>query len=259
MDTAMPLPKYHQIYLVREQLQEGRYDVDGVPGEHALAAQFQVARITIRKAMEMLVADGLVSRRPAWAPGRARRRVRYRARARAQKAQLTGLMENIVNMGLRTAVRVLDCVQVGAPPAVAEALEIAPGEPVIKSLRVRSTEAGPCPTSPRAAGRRSLHARGPGAPALADAAGVGRRRVRRRHADHQRPVGRRAGRAASGRGRGLGPAGRDAPGARRQGTSVQLLQGLYRPDRYQYQLQLSRVGGIDAKVWVSEELSAQFH
>ena len=33
---------------------------------------------------------------------------------------------------------------------------------------------------------------------------------------------------------------------------VQLLQGLYRPDRYQYQLQLSRVGGIDAKVWVSE-------
>src|SRR5690606_7573474 len=40
---------------------------------------------------------------------------------------------------------------------------------------------------------------------------------------------------------------------------VQLLLGLYRPDRYQYQLQLSRVGGIDAKVWVSEELSAQFH
>ena len=57
-------------------------------------------------------------------------------------------MENIVNMGLRTAVRVLDCVQVGAPPAVAEALEIAPGEPVIKSLRVRSTEAGPLSTSP---------------------------------------------------------------------------------------------------------------
>ena len=40
---------------------------------------------------------------------------------------------------------------------------------------------------------------------------------------------------------------------------VQWLQGLYRPDRYQYEMQLSRVGGIDAKVWVSEELSAQFH
>ena len=89
MDTAMPLPKYHQIYLVlREQLQEGRYDVDGVPGEHALAAQFQVARITIRKAMEMLVADGLVSRRPGLAPGRAARRPRplpRRARARRRR------------------------------------------------------------------------------------------------------------------------------------------------------------------------------
>jgi GntR family transcriptional regulator len=40
---------------------------------------------------------------------------------------------------------------------------------------------------------------------------------------------------------------------------VQLLQGLYRPDRYQYQLQLSRIGDIDAKVWVSEELSATFN
>jgi len=40
---------------------------------------------------------------------------------------------------------------------------------------------------------------------------------------------------------------------------VQWLQGLYHPDRYQYEMQLSRVGGIDAKVWVSTELSAQFH
>ena len=38
MDTPLPLPKYHQIYLVlREQLQEGRFDRDGVPGEHLLA------------------------------------------------------------------------------------------------------------------------------------------------------------------------------------------------------------------------------
>ena len=148
MDTAMPLPKYHQIYLVlREQLQEGRYDVDGVPGEHALAAQFQVARITIRKAMEMLVGPGWCRAGPAWAPGRAAqpRPLPRRARAR-RRSQLTGLMENIVNMGLRTAVRVLDCVQVGAPAGGRGAGDRA-GEPVIKSLRVRST-GRPCPTSP---------------------------------------------------------------------------------------------------------------
>jgi GntR family transcriptional regulator len=43
------------------------------------------------------------------------------------------------------------------------------------------------------------------------------------------------------------------------GRPVQWLHGLYRPDRYEYQMELSRVGGIDAKVWVSRELSAQFH
>jgi GntR family transcriptional regulator len=43
------------------------------------------------------------------------------------------------------------------------------------------------------------------------------------------------------------------------GRPVQWLHGLYRPDRYQYRMQLSRVGSIDAKLWVSTELAAQFH
>jgi hypothetical protein len=34
---------------------------------------------------------------------------------------------------------------------------------------------------------------------------------------------------------------------------VQWLHGLYRPDRYTYEMQLSRVGSIDAKVWVSKD------
>ena len=44
-----------------------------------------------------------------------------------------------------------------------------------------------------------------------------------------------------------------------EGRPVQWLHGLYRPDRYEYQMQLSRVGDIDARVWVSRELTAQFH
>jgi GntR family transcriptional regulator len=36
---------------------------------------------------------------------------------------------------------------------------------------------------------------------------------------------------------------------------VQWLHGLYRPDRYEYQMQLSRVGNIDAKVWVGKDVS----
>ena len=56
MNTGMPLPKYHQIYLVlREQLQEGRFD-GGMPGELALMSQFGVARVTIRRALAFIEA-----------------------------------------------------------------------------------------------------------------------------------------------------------------------------------------------------------
>ena len=54
MDAHLPLPKYHQIYLVlREQLREGRFD-QGLPGELALMGQFGVARVTVRRALSQL-------------------------------------------------------------------------------------------------------------------------------------------------------------------------------------------------------------
>ena len=43
MLIAMPMPKYHQVYLVlREQLHEGKFS-QGLPGEVALMQQFGVA------------------------------------------------------------------------------------------------------------------------------------------------------------------------------------------------------------------------
>lgn len=265
MGTSLPLPKYHQIYLVlREQLQEGRFDQDGVPGEHALAEQFKVARITIRKAMEMLVADGLVSRRPglgtwpvrgeAHTPGPV-------AAGRPQKAHLTGLLENIVNMGRRTAVQVLDSALVNASPSVAEALGIDIGAPVYKSLRVRSTDAGPLsyittyvPQAVAEFTREDLE-REPML-MLLESAGVefggATQTISARLADAQiaRCLDVSVGSALLSVTRVVHDMDE---------RPVQLLLGLYRPDRYQYQLQLSRVGSIDAKVWVSEELTAQFH
>lgn len=265
MGTTLPLPKYHQIYLVlREQLQEGRFDQDGLPGEHALADQFDVARITIRKAMEMLVADGLVSRRPGlgtW-PLRGASRTQAPPTANAsQKAHLTGLLENIVNMGLRTSVQVLDSALVSAPPTVAESLGIPVGTPVHKSLRVRSTEAGPLshittyvPQAVADFTREDLE-REP-LLMLLEAAGVefggATQTISARLADAQ--VARHLDVSVGSALLAVTRVVRDV-----NDRPVQLLQGLYRPDRYQYQLQLSRVGSIDAKVWVSEELSAQFH
>ena len=69
MVRALPLPKYHQIYLVlREQLQEGRFSA-GLPGEVALTQQFGVARVTVRRALEQLASEGSdLARARSWHP-----------------------------------------------------------------------------------------------------------------------------------------------------------------------------------------------
>jgi GntR family transcriptional regulator len=262
MIDALPLPKYHQVYLVlREQLAEGRFE-RGVPGEMRLMKEFGVARVTVRKALERLVADGLIERSPgrgtvAVAPAGERG-----AAPQRHDARLTGLLENIVDMGLRTSVKVLRCEVLPASDAVARQLDVAAGTPVQKAVRVRSTRFGPLshitthvPQSiARGFGRREL-ARKP-ILMLLEGSGVvigrARQSISAKLADAEvaRLLQVDVGSALLAVQRLVFDADE---------RPVQWLQGLYRPDRYQYEMQLSRVGGIDAKLWVSEELSAQFH
>ena len=261
MSPALPLPKYHQVYLVlREQLQERRFD-GGLPGEMALVKQFGVARVTVRKALERLAAEGLIEREP----GRGTRPVPPKQAPRtmlATRARLGGLLENIVSMGLATRVTVLSCETIGAPDAVAQALAIEPGLQVQKAVRVRATGDGPLshittyvPAElARRFGRREL-AKKP-ILLLLEAAGVeiGRatQTISARLADAQ--IARHLQVDVGSPLLAVTRLVRDT-----QERPVQWLLGLYRPDRYQYEMQLSRIGTVDAKLWVSHDLSAQFH
>ena len=263
MNAVMPLPKYHQVYLLlREQLQEGRYGA-GLPGELALMRQFSVARVTVRRALEQMVDEGLIAREPGRGT-RALASAAVKTSASAdgsQRAQLTGLLENLVSMGLKTSVKVLDLAIIPATVPVAQALNLPVGTEVQKAVRVRSTREGPL-----------SHITTYVPQALAK--GFGRKELARK------PIlllleesGVRVGRAQQTISARLA----DAEVARHLGVSVgtallavrrlifdaddrpvQWLHGLYRPDRYEYQMALSRVGSIDAKVWVSKDLSAQF-
>lgn len=265
MADALPLPKYHQIYLVlREQLHEGRFS-QGLPGELALMRQFGVARVTVRRALEELAGEGLILRergrgtRPAAADDA---RETAADQARSKTTHLTGLLENIVSMTQNTTVRVLEVGSVAASSEVAQALNLAPGAPVQKAVRVRSTREGPLShittwvpgDLARHFGRREL-AKKPILVLLEEAGvrvGGARQTISARLADSQ---------VATHLGVAVGSA---LMAVRRlihdeDGRPVQWLHGLYRPDRYEYQMQLSRVGDIAARVWVSRELSAQFH
>ncbi len=257
----LPLPKYHRIYLVlREQLGEGRFAA-GLPGELALMAQFGVARVTIRRALELLSKEGLISREP----GRGTRPVDSKpggsAAATERRANLTGLLENLVSMSLNTSVKVLEVKGISASISVADALQIEAGSEVQKAVRVRSTREGPLSyittyvpqLLARSFGRRELSKK----PILVllEESGIKVGRA------HQTISARLADTAVAEHldvsvGTALLAVHRliydenDKP--------VQWLHGLYRPDRYEYTMELSRVGSIDAKVWVSKDLSARF-
>jgi GntR family transcriptional regulator len=263
--SQMPLPKYHQIYLVlREQLEEGRF-ADGLPGEIALMAQFGMARVTVRRALQRLADEGLISRNP----GRRTRPVpaaaandEQRAGEGMARANLRGLLENLVTMGLHTSVKVIDVATITASSQVAEALQLQLGDPVQKAVRVRSTREGPLshittyvPAEvARRFGRREL-AKKP-ILMLLEESGVKVGRA------HQTISARLADNVLA---QHLDVAVGSALLAVRRlvfddaDRPVQWLHGLYRPDRYTYEMQLSRVGGIDAKVWVSKDVSAQFN
>jgi GntR family transcriptional regulator len=262
MADVLPLPKYHQVYLVlREQLHEGQF-AQGVPGELALMRQFGVARVTVRRALQQLAGEGLIARERGRGTRPLEQAAKSASNARLKTTQLTGLLENLVATSLNTTVRVLEVSRIAATGEVAHALRVAQGQEVQKAVRVRSTREGPLShittwvpgDLARDFGRKEL-AKKP-ILMLLEASGVrvggAQQTISARLADTQvAPL--------------LGVAvGSALLAVRRlihdeQGRPVQWLHGLYRPDRYEYQMQLSRVGEVAAKVWVSRGMSAQFH
>jgi GntR family transcriptional regulator len=132
-----PWPKYHQIYLVLlQQIQEGEFPAgSALPNEKTIAEQFSVSRITVRKAMERLEREGRIERfrgRGTFA--------RPLPTTSPVQASMSGSIENLIAMGLKTKVQVLSFDYVSASPEVAIALGLSVGSTVQKVVRLRSLE-----------------------------------------------------------------------------------------------------------------------
>jgi GntR family transcriptional regulator len=263
MSDKLPLPKYHQIYLVlREKLQEGAFD-SGVPAELALAKQFDAGRVTVRRALEQLAEEGLITREP----GRGTWPTRNAGQApkgfldpnpQAHESRLTGLLESLVSTSRSTTLVLREWRTITASESVAAALAIPVGDKVKKMVRVRSSSDGPVshittylpyPLA-RNFARRDLTSKA--TLLLLESAGISLGRA------HQTVSARQAdANVASELGVAVGSA---LLAVRRvvydqDDRPVQWLHGLYRPDRYEYQMEISKVGSIDAKISVNENVS----
>lgn len=140
---ADPLPLYHRVYLLlRQRITEGGFAGGApMPGEHELAAAHGVSRITVRRALDRLEQEGFVVRRRG-AGTFARMPV-----AEPKRENLRGLIENLLAMGLRTQVTLVDFAYLPVPPDIATALEIPVGTLAQKSVRVRSAPGAGVPFS----------------------------------------------------------------------------------------------------------------
>lgn len=134
------LPRHHQIYVVlRQQIIEGLYPPDKpMPGEHDLSKAFGASRITLRRALERLEREGLVLRRRG--SGTFPRPVTSPPPIRAN---LRGLFENLLAMGVKTNVRLIEFAYVTLSADIAEQLEVPPHTIAQKAVRVRSHRGKP--------------------------------------------------------------------------------------------------------------------
>ena len=138
-----PLPLYHQVYLLLKQRLAGGGFAGGapMPGENALAEEYGVSRLTIRRSLEALEADGLIERRQ----GRGTFAADSKGWVDAPQAGagMEALMRHLSNMGMQTQVRVVSLAVMPAPAAVAAAMELPSGAAVQHAVRVRSYEDAP--------------------------------------------------------------------------------------------------------------------
>lgn len=127
-----PVPLYYQVEsLLREQLATGRFtEGTPLPTEETFVRRLGVSRITVRRAMERLVQEGLIYR----VPGRGTfinplRAVEYRIER--NPADLLGFEEDIRRGGFAPDTKVLRRDWVRAPEDVAAALALEPGTEVL--------------------------------------------------------------------------------------------------------------------------------
>lgn len=232
-----PLPLYHKVYLLlKQRLAAGGYAYDApMPGENALAAEFGVSRLTIRRSLETLEDEGLIRRQQG------RGTFAEPAAAAGHAADIDALMAHLDRMGMQTRVRLVELQVVPAPAHIAQRLELPAGASVSRSIRVRSHDSLPfsyltthVPQDiARRISRQQLGAR----PLLAIFRDLGIEVARAEQAISA-TLAEPAAAAALDIPVGSALLSLNRLVRDRQGRPVELLHALYRPDRFEYRMQM---------------------
>jgi GntR family transcriptional regulator len=127
--------KHVQVREYVRSLVSGMSPGSPAPSERELVAQFGVARMTVRQAMDALVVEGLLERIPG--------KGTFVARPRRTASTITSYSEEIARRGMLAESVTLLARREQAGPGVARALNITEGDPVIHWKRLRRADSKP--------------------------------------------------------------------------------------------------------------------
>ena len=133
------IPLYYQLEtILRRQILEGDFPLDGpLPSEEALGQEYDVSRITVRRALASLERDGLIFRK------RGKGTFVVEKAFLVQTPKLTGSIEDIILMGIQTSTKVLSRSIVDPLETIRSRMRLKGSEKVYRFEKVRSVEKQP--------------------------------------------------------------------------------------------------------------------
>lgn len=133
IDRSSNIPLYVQVYnAMRDNITSRKWlPRQRLPSEAELVEEFNVSRITVRRAVDELVHEALVVREKGLGAFVAPPKHSYRL------TTLTSFTEELIEKGFRPGTEILDFSVIPAPEDVASHLKVLPGEEILRIERRR--------------------------------------------------------------------------------------------------------------------------
>lgn len=127
------IPLYYQLEtILRNRILSGEFSFDEpIPSEEGLGQEYEVSRITVRRALASLEKDGLIVRK------RGKGTFVSKIGQSVSSPKLSGSIEDIIAMGVKTRVEVVNTSWVMPPEPIRDSLELRKNQKAFKAEKVR--------------------------------------------------------------------------------------------------------------------------